>query len=64
MGSINTELLASLEEKITELKESAEMSRGKPKKACPYDKFMACKPSSYKGEVDPIKCQRWLTKME
>ena len=62
--SIKTELLASLEERVIELRENTETSRGKPKKNCPYDKFVACKPSQFKGEVDPIKCQRWLAEME
>ena len=64
MGSIKAELLSALEERITEIKESNEAGKGKPKKNCPYDKFMACKPSPYKGEVNPVKCQRWLAEME
>ena len=42
---IKTELLASLEERITELKDNTEAGRGKPNKNYPYDKFVACKPS-------------------
>jgi hypothetical protein len=34
------------------------------KKTCSYDKFVACKPPVYNGEIDPITCQRWITDIE
>ncbi|XP_022041465.1 uncharacterized protein LOC110944051 [Helianthus annuus] len=51
--------------KIEELKEMIEGSRTKSKeRRCTYKDFMACNPFSYNGEVDPIKCQRWIANIE
>ena len=55
-----------LDAKFNEMKESLaqERDRGKEKKACSYNKFMACKPPAFNGEVDPIICQRWINDIE
>ncbi|XP_022019007.1 uncharacterized protein LOC110919036 [Helianthus annuus] len=51
--------------KIEELKEMIEGSRTKSKeRRCTYKDFMACNPFSYNGEVDPIKCQRWIANIK
>jgi hypothetical protein len=31
---------------------------------CLYKDFVGCKPTEYKGEIDPIECQRWISDME
>ncbi|XP_035829960.1 uncharacterized protein LOC118479514 [Helianthus annuus] len=59
-------LLSTMEEKISELREDLTNDRGKAKekKGCSYNKFMACKPPIFNGEVDPIACQRWISDIE
>ena len=66
LDQLQTTLLAVVEEKCEEIRENVlqEMSRTPVRKACPYNKFMACKPNSYDGEVNPVLCQRWLTEIE
>ena len=59
LGQLQDTLLRVVEEKIQE------MGRNKTvRKAYPYDKFMACKPRTYDGEVNPIECQRWVSKLK
>ncbi|XP_022003252.1 uncharacterized protein LOC110900688 [Helianthus annuus] len=61
LGVVN-EMMTS---KIEELKEMLEGSRAKSKeRRCTYKDFMACNPFSYNGEVDPVKCQRWIANIE
>ncbi|XP_022041204.1 uncharacterized protein LOC110943778 [Helianthus annuus] len=56
---------AMMTSKIEELKEMFEGSRSKSKeRRCTYKDFMACNPSSFNGEVDPIRCQRWIANIE
>ncbi|XP_022014227.1 uncharacterized protein LOC110913713 [Helianthus annuus] len=31
---------------------------------CTYKEFMACNPLPFKGEIDPIACQRWIASIE
>ncbi|XP_035838001.1 uncharacterized protein LOC118479413 [Helianthus annuus] len=59
-------LLSTMEERIGELREDLTSDRGKAKekKGCSYNKFMACKPPVFNGEVDPIACQRWISDIE
>ena len=66
LDQLQTTLLAIVDEKCEEIKENVlqEINRNQVRKACPYNKFMACKPSLYEGEVNPVLCQRWLTEME
>ncbi|XP_022007658.1 uncharacterized protein LOC110906906 [Helianthus annuus] len=51
-------LLAVIDDKMNEKKDAGKS------KACPYNKFMACKPPFYHGEADPIVCQRWISDIE
>ncbi|XP_021991628.1 uncharacterized protein LOC110888410 [Helianthus annuus] len=55
---LQTTLLAVIDDKMNEKKDAGKL------KACPYNKFMACKPPFYHGEVDPIVCQRWIHDIE
>ncbi|KAJ0455956.1 putative nucleotidyltransferase, Ribonuclease H [Helianthus annuus] len=59
-------LLSTMEERIGELREDLTSDRGKAKekKGCSYNKFMACKPPVFNGEVVPIACQRWISDIE
>ncbi|KAD4179563.1 hypothetical protein E3N88_28154 [Mikania micrantha] len=41
-----------------------EMGGEKPSKKVTYKEFVACKPTEFKGEVDPLLSQRWITDME
>ncbi|KAJ0532873.1 hypothetical protein HanIR_Chr09g0401861 [Helianthus annuus] len=51
--------------KMDELKEMISGVKGKKDaRRCTYKEFMACKPSSYNGEIDPIECQRWISNIE
>ncbi|KAK9049844.1 hypothetical protein SSX86_031187 [Deinandra increscens subsp. villosa] len=63
---IQEDLLKTMNEKFDELK-GVLLNRGEPektKKRCSFNKFMACKPPHYSGEVDPIACHRWITNVE
>jgi hypothetical protein len=66
VDNIQSTILDIMNEKFEELKEILLQDRGKvkEKKLCTYDKFMACKPTLFNGEVDPIICRRWVTDME
>ncbi|XP_035845332.1 uncharacterized protein LOC118491569 [Helianthus annuus] len=51
--------------KVEELKEMiSELQVKKSNRRCTYKEFMACNPLPYKGEVDPIACQRWISSTE
>ncbi|XP_022033053.2 uncharacterized protein LOC110934174 [Helianthus annuus] len=51
--------------KVEELKEMiSELQVKKSKRRCTYKEFMACNPLPYKGDVDPIACQRWISSTE
>ncbi|KAD3069175.1 hypothetical protein E3N88_37055 [Mikania micrantha] len=41
-----------------------EMGGEKPSKKVTYKEFVACKPTEFKGEVDPLLSQRWIADME
>ncbi|XP_021991921.1 uncharacterized protein LOC110888718 [Helianthus annuus] len=66
MERMQNTLLSTMEERISELREDLTNDRGKAKekKGCSYNKFMACKPPIFNGEVDPIACQRWISDIE
>ncbi|XP_021999691.1 uncharacterized protein LOC110897162 [Helianthus annuus] len=56
---------AMMTSKIEELKELMEGSKDKGKdRRCTYKDFMACKPTTYDGKIDPVMCQRWILSME
>ncbi|KAM0023419.1 hypothetical protein Hdeb2414_s0023g00639261 [Helianthus debilis subsp. tardiflorus] len=42
----------------------SELQGKKSTRRCTYKKFMACNPLLYKGEIDPIACQRWISSTE
>ncbi|KAM0035952.1 putative transcription factor interactor and regulator CCHC(Zn) family [Helianthus debilis subsp. tardiflorus] len=47
---------------VEELKEMInELQTKKSTRRCTYKEFMACNPLPYKGEIDPIACQRWIS---
>ncbi|XP_035837220.1 uncharacterized protein LOC110893136 [Helianthus annuus] len=51
--------------KVEELKEMiSELQVKKSKRRCTYKEFMACNPLPYKGDVDLIACQRWISSTE
>ncbi|XP_022006996.1 uncharacterized protein LOC110905856 [Helianthus annuus] len=51
--------------KVDELKEMITGIQSKKEaRRCTYKDFMACKPATYNGEIDPIECQRWIANME
>ncbi|XP_022033035.1 uncharacterized protein LOC110934155 [Helianthus annuus] len=51
--------------KVEELKEMiSELQTKKSTRRCTYKEFMACNPLPYKGEIDPIACQRWISSTE
>ncbi|XP_022003904.1 uncharacterized protein LOC110901381 [Helianthus annuus] len=51
--------------KIDELKGMiGEMQIKKGTRKCTYKEFMACNPLPFKGEIDPIACQRWIASTE
>ncbi|XP_022032515.1 uncharacterized protein LOC110933609 [Helianthus annuus] len=51
--------------KVEELKEMInELQTKKSTRRCTYKEFMACNPLPYKGEIDPIACQRWISSTE
>ncbi|XP_035834051.1 uncharacterized protein LOC118482606 [Helianthus annuus] len=51
--------------KVDELKEMIAGIQGKKEtRRCTYKDFMACKPTTFNGEIDPIECQRWIANME
>ncbi|XP_022032372.1 uncharacterized protein LOC110933459 [Helianthus annuus] len=51
--------------KMDELKGKFDEIQGKKgARKCTYKEFIACNPLPYKGEIDPITCQRWITSME
>ncbi|XP_022015093.1 uncharacterized protein LOC110914614 [Helianthus annuus] len=55
----------SVTSKVEELKEMiSELQVKKSIRRCTYKEFMACNPLPYKGEVDPIACQRWISSTE
>ncbi|KAJ0450598.1 putative retrotransposon gag domain-containing protein [Helianthus annuus] len=55
----------SVTSKVEELKEMiSELQAKKSIQRCTYKEFMACNPLPYKGEVDPIACQRWISSTE
>ncbi|KAJ0588368.1 putative retrotransposon gag domain-containing protein [Helianthus annuus] len=66
IDKIQSTVLTVVEERIKRLEDNANQVKEKSgeRKACSYNKFMACKPPIYNGEVDPIICQRWLSDME
>ncbi|XP_022004410.1 uncharacterized protein LOC110901969 [Helianthus annuus] len=57
---LQTTLLSIMDDKMNKM---SDRDTGKSK-VCPYNKFMACKPPIYNGEVDPIVCQRWISDIE
>ncbi|XP_022014486.1 uncharacterized protein LOC110913984 [Helianthus annuus] len=51
--------------KMDELKGMiGEMQGKKGTRKCTYKEFMACNPLPFKGEIDPIACQRWIASTE
>ncbi|MDV3153371.1 MAG: hypothetical protein Q8755_03280, partial [Candidatus Phytoplasma australasiaticum] len=69
LSGLQSTIMEAVDERVAELKDSIEAmiqgkEKAKEKKTCPYDKFMACKPPMYNGEVDPITCQRWISDIE
>ncbi|KAJ0809969.1 putative nucleotidyltransferase, Ribonuclease H [Helianthus annuus] len=51
--------------KVEELKEMIIGIQGKKEaRRCTYKDFMACKRTTFNGEIDPIECQRWIANME
>ncbi|XP_022026765.1 uncharacterized protein LOC110927373 [Helianthus annuus] len=51
--------------KMDELKGMiGEIQGKKGTRKCTYKEFMACNPLPYKGEIDPIACQRWIASTE
>ncbi|KAM0005914.1 putative retrotransposon gag domain-containing protein [Helianthus debilis subsp. tardiflorus] len=51
--------------KMDELKGMiGEMQGKKRTRKCTYKEFMACNPLPFKGEIDPIACQRWIASTE
>ncbi|XP_035831854.1 uncharacterized protein LOC110869861 [Helianthus annuus] len=51
--------------KVEELKEMiSELQTKKSTRRCTYKEFMACNPLPYKGEIDPIAYQRWISSTE
>ncbi|MFS8034988.1 putative retrotransposon gag domain-containing protein [Helianthus anomalus] len=51
--------------KMEELKGMiGEMQGKKGTRKCTYKEFMACNPLPFKGEIDPIACQRWISSTE
>ncbi|XP_021979670.1 uncharacterized protein LOC110875776 [Helianthus annuus] len=51
--------------KMDELKGMiSEVQGRKGTRKCTYKEFMACNPLPFKGEIDPIACQRWIASTE
>ncbi|XP_022040399.1 uncharacterized protein LOC110942946 [Helianthus annuus] len=61
LGVVDTLVMS----KVEELKEMiSELQTKKSTRRCTYKEFMACNPLPYKGEIDPIACQRWISSTE
>ena len=63
LSGLQSTIIEAVDERVAKLKDNIEdmiqgKDKAKEKKTCPYNKFMACKPPMYNGEVDPITCQR------
>ncbi|KAJ0641390.1 putative nucleotidyltransferase, Ribonuclease H [Helianthus annuus] len=64
-GQVLEIINTSVTSKVEELKEMiSELQVKKSYRRCTYKEFMACNPLPYKGEVDPIACQRWISSTE
>ncbi|XP_022028106.1 uncharacterized protein LOC110929285 [Helianthus annuus] len=64
-GQVLEIINTSVTSKVEELKEMiSELQVKKSFRRCTYKEFMACNPLPYKGEVDPIACQRWISSTE
>ncbi|KAD5961588.1 hypothetical protein E3N88_13061 [Mikania micrantha] len=62
LDGLQASLKNFISEEFATLKD--EMSGEKPSKNVTYKEFVACKPTEFKGEVDPLLSQRWITDME
>ncbi|KAD1449638.1 hypothetical protein E3N88_42813 [Mikania micrantha] len=62
LDGLQASLKDFIHEEFATLKD--EMGGEKPSKKVTYKEFVACKPTEFKGEVDPLLSQRWITDME
>ena len=56
------DLQQSLREFIRQ--EFSSLKAGESTKRVSYKEFVACHPTEFKGEVDPLKAKRWIIEME
>ncbi|KAJ0686073.1 putative RNA helicase transcription factor interactor and regulator CCHC(Zn) family [Helianthus annuus] len=67
MQASTPHLAQEVESHVLEVVESGminAMQERKGTRKCTYKEFMACNPLPFKGEIDPIVCQRWIASTE
>ncbi|KAD6454523.1 hypothetical protein E3N88_09229 [Mikania micrantha] len=62
LDGLQASLKDFIQEEFATLKD--EIGGEKPSKKVTYKEFVACKPTEFKGEVDPLLSQRWIADME
>ncbi|KAD7116959.1 hypothetical protein E3N88_04227 [Mikania micrantha] len=62
LDGLQASLKDFIHEEFATLKD--EIGGEKPFKKVTYKEFVACKPTEFKGEVDPLLSQRWIADME